>query len=112
MRIRSHFSAEVAPATSAVVAIAPAFTIGFIGLPSLSSMAITELNGRPVLFTPTRWCTSSWPISSATRANTKAFEIDWIENGTSASPMLCSSPSTSARASPNSSGSTCASTGM
>ena len=34
------------------MAIAPALTIGFIVRFAFSSIAITELKGRPVLFTP------------------------------------------------------------
>ena len=45
-------SSAVAPGTRLVVAIAPALTIGFIVRSSLSSMAMTELNGSPVLLTP------------------------------------------------------------
>ena len=42
------------PGARLVVAIAPALTIGFIVRSALSSTAITELNGKPVLFTPRR----------------------------------------------------------
>ena len=54
-----HLSSAVAPGTRLVVAMAPAFTIGFIVRSSLSSMAMTELNGMPVLFTPSRRRASS-----------------------------------------------------
>ena len=37
------------------MAIAPALTIGFIVRAALSSIAITELNASPVLFTPSLW---------------------------------------------------------
>ena len=43
-------------------------------------MAITELNGSPVLLTPRRRRASSWPIASQTRANTNGFDTLWIEN--------------------------------
>ena len=54
-RIRSNFCSAVVPGTRLVVAIAPALTSGFIVRSSFSSTAISELNGKPVLFTP-RWC--------------------------------------------------------
>ena len=48
----SNFSSAVVPGTRLVVAMAPALTNGFIVRSALSSMAITELKGRPVLLTP------------------------------------------------------------
>ena len=50
----SHFSSAVLPGTRLVVAIAPALTNGFIVRSSFSSTAIKELNGNPVLLTPSR----------------------------------------------------------
>jgi len=44
-----NFSSAVVPGTRLVVAMAPALTSGFIVRSALSSMAITELKGRPVL---------------------------------------------------------------
>jgi hypothetical protein len=58
-RIDSHFSSDVAPGARLVVAIAPAFTSGFIVRAALSSTAISELKGKPVLFTPSRSRASS-----------------------------------------------------
>ena len=58
-RIDSHFSSSVAPGARLVAAIAPAFTSGFIVRSSLSSTAIRELNGNPVLLTPSRSRASS-----------------------------------------------------
>ena len=66
--------AAVSPGARLVVASAPALTIGFIGLPPLSSIATTELNARPVLFTPTSSSSASGPSASQTRANTNALE--------------------------------------
>ena len=91
---------------------APALTSGFIGLPPFSSSAMTELNGSPVLFTPTASSTASGPSASQTSAKTKALETDWIENSCSASPTLCDAPVTDTMLSPNSAGSACASAGM
>ena len=62
------------------MARAPAFTIGFMGLPPFNPTAITELNGSPVLLTPIVRHTLSCPSASQTSAKTKAFEMDWIEN--------------------------------
>jgi hypothetical protein len=46
----------------------------------LSSIAITELNGRPVLLTLILWRASPAPRAWQTRAKTKGFEMLWIEN--------------------------------
>jgi hypothetical protein len=51
-RMRPNFSSAVAPGTRLAVAMAPALTSGFIMRSALSSMAITELKGKPVLLTP------------------------------------------------------------
>src|SRR5262245_1078554 len=52
-RMNRHLSPMLFPGTRLVVAIAPGLTIGFV-LPSrLHSMPATELNGKPVLLTPT-----------------------------------------------------------
>jgi hypothetical protein len=47
-----HLAAAVSPGTRLVVAMAPALTMGFMVRSALSSIAMTELNGRPVAFTP------------------------------------------------------------
>jgi hypothetical protein len=44
----SNFSSAAVPGTRLVVAMAPALTKGFIVRSALSSIAITELNGRPL----------------------------------------------------------------
>ena len=95
-----------------VVAIAPEFTIGFVVCCGLSSIAITELNGRPVLLTPSRRRASSAPIASSTRANTNAFEMLWIVNGQRASPTECTFPLAATTDRPNRSGLTEANAGM
>ena len=83
-----HWSSAVAPGARLVAAIAPAFTIGFV-LPSpLASTAANELNGSPVLFTPSRPRTSSGPSASQTSAKTNGLETLMIENSTSASPTV------------------------
>ena len=47
-----HLASAVVPGARLAAAIAPAFTIGFV-VPSLvRSIATSELNGKPVLFTP------------------------------------------------------------
>ena len=69
-----------------VVAIAPAFTIGFMVRSLFSSTAITELKGSPVLLTPILRRASSQPTAWDTRAKTKGFDTLWIEKGSSASP--------------------------
>ena len=94
------------------MASAPALTSGFIGLPPFSSSAITELNGRPVLFTPTVSSTASGPSASQTSANTNALETDWMENSCRASPTLWEAPVTETMLRPNSAGSASASAGM
>ena len=111
-RMKSHFSSGVVPGTRPVVVIAPAFTRGLRGSPSLSSTAITELNGSPVLLTPTRRATSECPNSWQTSANTNTLEIDWIENGCAASPTLVDSPTTPHTLKPKSAGSALPSDGM
>ena len=58
-RMNRHFSSTLAPGTRLVVAIAPEFTIGFVRPSSLCSIAVSELNGRPVPLTPTRSRSSS-----------------------------------------------------
>ena len=75
------------------MAIAPALTIGFIVRSAFSSIAITELNGRPVLFTPSFRRASSWPMASHTSANTNGLDTLWIENRWVASPAATVRPS-------------------
>ena len=80
-------SSAVAPGTRLVVAIAPAFTIGFVRPSSLRSTAASELNGSPVRVDaePLR-APRSGPSASQTSANTNGFETLMIVNSTSASP--------------------------
>ena len=94
------------------MAIAPAFTIGFIVRAALSSIAITELNGRPVLFTPSLRRASSWPIASHTSANTNGFDTLWIENGMGGVADGDDRPSALTMQAPNRSGEHRASAGM
>ena len=94
------------------MAIAPALTIGFIVRSVFSSIAITELNGRPVLFTPSFRRASSWPIASHTRANTNGLDTLWIENGWVESPVASRRPSALTMQAPKRSGGTRASAGM
>ena len=55
-----------------------ALTMGFMVRSSLSSMPITESNGKPVLFTPSFCRASSWPSVSHTSAKTNTLEMLWI----------------------------------
>ena len=94
------------------MAIAPALTSGFIVRSALSSTAISELNGKPVLLTPRRSRASSYPSVSQTRANTNGLETLWIENRASTSPISNDRPHGPTTAIPNRSGDASASTGM
>ena len=94
-----------------MVAIAPALTIGFVRPSGLRSTAATELNGRPVPFTPSRSRASSWPSRSQTSANTNGLDTLMIVNSCSASPAPCTCPSTATTQIPNRSAGTVASAG-
>ena len=89
-------------ATVLVVAIAPAFTIGFIVRSGFRSIAMTESNGSPVAFTPIFARASAAPIAWHTSANTNGFETLWMLNSWPASPAACHEPSMSATQMPNS----------
>ena len=95
-----------------VVAIAPAFTIGFMVRRALSSTAITESNGSPVLFTPSRSRAASWPMAWQTSAKTNGFDTLWMEKLCSASPSERTWPRTLATQMPNRSGDAFANAGM
>ena len=92
--------------------MAPALTIGFIVRSSLSSTAMTELNGRPVPLTPSSSRARVAPISWSTRAKTNGLETLCSEKGCVASPTETTLPSTPTTEMPNSAGSTAASAGM
>ena len=94
------------------MAIAPALTIGFIVRSAFSSMAMTELNASPVLFTPSFCRAASGPMASHTRANTKGLDTLWIENRWSASPARTVRPWAPTMQAPKRSGGTRASAGM
>ena len=91
-RCDSNFSSALSPGTRLVVASAPAFTMGFMVRSALSSMAMTESKGSPVLLTPSLRRASSGPRVSQTRANTKSLEMLWMVNSCSASPMAKTPP--------------------
>ena len=102
----------VAPGTRLVVAMAPALTIGFIVRSSLSSTAITELKGSPVLLTP-RWSRAAHePIAWQTRANTNGLDTLCIENSTAVSPAENTAPPTPTTLIPKRLGAASASAGM
>ena len=86
--------------------------MGFVVRSGLSSIAITELKGKPVLLTPSRRRASSAPIASSTSANTNAFEMLWIVNGCWASPTEWTLPFAATTDTPKRSGLTDASAGM
>jgi len=94
------------------VAIAPAFTIGFIVRSAFNSTAITELKGSPVLFTPILRRASSQPTAWDTRANTKGLETLWIENSFAVSPTAKTRPLMPTTHTPKSSRGVRASAGM
>ena len=56
-----HFASVVSPGVRLVVAIAPAFTMGFVRPSALRSTAAYELKGSPVAFTPSRLLASAAP---------------------------------------------------
>lgn len=64
--------------------MAPALTIGLKG--RLSLVSRIELKASPLGSTPMVAATRSSPTISSASANTKAFETDWIVNGTALSP--------------------------
>src|SRR5690606_26675272 len=64
----AHCSCALSPGRSAVVAMAPALTVGLRGCPWLSSIAITELKASPVLSTPSISRIFSLPNLSHSRA--------------------------------------------
>ena len=94
------------------MATAPALTIGFMVRSSLSSTPITESKGSPVLLTPSLRRASDGPSTSQTRAKTKSFEMLWMVNSCSASPMAKSPPCTPATQTPKVCGEASARAGM
>ncbi len=107
----SQRASRSGPGHSAVVAIAPALTIGFVRPAGSRSTAYAELNARPVAFTPTRRRTSATPTASPMSAKTNGFETLITVNGVCASPATARSPVTETTASPKASGSASASAG-
>ncbi len=75
-----HFSSDVAPGTRLVVAIAPELTIGFVRRSAFNSIAMTELNGSPVAFTPSCSRACSAPMSWHTIAKTNGLDTLMIAN--------------------------------
>src|SRR5579883_2642850 len=109
--MKSHFSSAVAPGARLVVAIAPAFTIGFVRPSPLRSTAANELNGRPVAFAPSFSRACSGPTAWQTAAKTNGFDTLIIENSYSASPAAWISPLVPATQTPNKSLGTAANAG-
>ena len=68
------------------MAIAPEFTIGLVRPSGLRSTPSSELNARPVAFTPTFRRTASAPSASQASAKTKGFDTLMMVNGCSQSP--------------------------
>ncbi len=76
-------SSTDAPGTGAVVANAPASTIGLVRPSALRSTASTGLTALPVALTQRAIRAGSGPIRSQTMANTKGFATLRMVNGTS-----------------------------
>jgi hypothetical protein len=74
-------------------------------------IAVSELNARPVAFTPMRRLISSGPNVAHTSANTKGFATLMIVNSTSASPTPYTPPRAPTTQIPKSSGGAWASAG-
>ena len=110
-RTNSHFASAVAPGTRLVAAIAPGLTIGFVRPSPLRSIAVSELNARPVLLTPSSRRASSGPKLSQTSAKTNGFATLMIANSTSASPTEKTAPFVETTQMPNWSAGTRASAG-
>ena len=94
--MKAHLAAAESPGARLVAAIAPAFTIGLERPSPLRSTASTELNGRPVLFTPSFSLATSSPIAWQIKANRKGFEMLWMLKGCSACPAANNWPSLAA----------------
>jgi hypothetical protein len=76
----------VAPGTRLVVVIAPELTIGLVRPWLPCSIAVSELNGKPVALTPILRLSSSGPSAAHTSAKTNGFATLMTVNSTSASP--------------------------
>ena len=83
-RISSNASPPVLSAIRPEQAMAPAFTMALNGL--LSARRRMELNASPLGSTPMAASTRSAPSRSSARANTMAFDTDWMVKGTCVSP--------------------------
>ncbi|GAA3349304.1 hypothetical protein GCM10020358_70920 [Amorphoplanes nipponensis] len=102
----AHLASVLAPGTWLAVAIAPGLTIGFVR-PSLPfSTAASELKGRPVALTPSRWRSSCGPTTAQTRANTNGLATLMMVNPASASPTAYVPPRAPTAQIPNRSGGT------
>ena len=73
--------------TSDVVTMAPALIIGLSGRPLVGSR-LMALKRSPLGSAPTWSSTPSSPTSVSASASTKGLEIDWMVNGTPASPAV------------------------
>ena len=93
------------------MAIAPELTIGFVRPPWCCSTAVSELNAKPVAFTPTLRRISSAPSAAHTSANTNGFATLMIVNSAPASPTPWTPPRAPTTQIPKSSGGACASAG-
>jgi len=78
--MKFHLWAAVDQGTRLVVAMVPAFTIGFVRPSGLRSTPASELNGNPVAFAPSFARAASGPKSSQISANTNGFDTLMIEN--------------------------------
>lgn len=111
-RMKCQRSSSCASGARLAVAMAPAFTIGFMVRSAFSSIAMTELKAGPVALTPMASRARPPPSAWQTSAKTKGLEMDWMESGRSASPAANTAPSTPAMQRPNQPGEAAASAGM
>ena len=100
--MKRHLAWNEVPGTRLVVAMAPAFTMGFVLPSALRSMAASELNGSPVAFTPSFSRAFSGPKDWQTRAKMNGLETLMMENSYSASPAAYMLPLVAITHTPNS----------
>src|SRR6516164_10532508 len=87
----ADFASDVLDITASTVTRAPALTKGLRGMPCSYSSCTRELNFVPDGSFPQRVQISS-PMRFIASISVNSFEMLWIENGSSASPILNTSP--------------------
>ena len=93
-RRKSHFSSAVPPGARLVDARAPELTRGLVSPSAASSTAITESNGSPVAFTPSRSRASRCPSASQTSAKMNGLTTLWMVKRWALSPTEKTRPRT------------------